>query len=340
MNRRHMTIGGAVAGTLAVLAVLIGLAAGGSPGTGRAEPAHAGTPATTDPTPATTDGSSGHARGGGSGEPSGEAGTGDPAGGPVAPGISCEEGEFRTGEWWQPREGAAASLVGISAAGDDGCVRLRIEFGERAPGVRVWRYPVMNTSAIRFAPSPGGGLDVPYGPVGPDLIWPESALLRTAMVTHDGLGLTVKAFHGTRTDLAARVVLADRHIDVYFRVARAADPRLGGAWEGSTLAEMVTGMPVRGLAVTHVSGALGGGVIAVEGYARAPESTVVVRVHQGDRLVCSRALTALGPPYLFSYFGFSDCVGLPAGHYEVQVGWADPAGAGADVWQWYEVEMG
>ena len=116
---------------------------------------------------------------------------------------------------------------------------------------------------------------------------------------------------------------------------------MGGAWEGSTLTETVTGLPARGLAVTHVSGGtLGGGVIAVEGYARAPESTVVVRVHQGDRLVCSRALTALGPPYLFSYFGFSDCVGLPAGHYEVQVGWADPAGAGADVWQWYEVEMG
>jgi hypothetical protein len=360
MNHRYLTFAGsAVVTTFAALAALLGFVMGGSPDaapTDPAEPAAAAAarqPASgmgsAPPGPDTAAGTATERADGGGEDRGGE----DHDGGrrePSATGVghtgppppSCEEGEFRVGEWYQPREGDAASLLGISADGGDDCVRVRIEFSGPAPGVRVWRYSALTETAIRFEPRPPGGSDVPYGPVSPDLIWPGSALLSTAMVTHDGLGLTVKAFHGSRTDLAARVVLADRHVDVFFRPVRSSDTRLADTWPGSIHSGPVTGLPAQGLAITYVSGSGsdGTGTIVVEGYAKAPESTVVLRVYQREHLACEQVTTALGPPYLFSYFGFSGCTTLRAGHYDVQVGWADPAGPRFDVWQWYEVSIG
>lgn len=345
----------AALGTLCGLALLAGGVLGCAPadrepaGSGRSAPG-AGAPSA-DPAAAGGGGlgpaGGGDTGGGGSGEEAGAGDGGSPApGGPgpaAALAAACETGEFRLGEWSLPGEGEPGGVSGISVTGDAGCVRLRISFDRAAPGVSLYRPSAGNWTSMRLEPAGGAG-DHPTGPVDPDLVSPDLALLSHAALTSSGGGLSVEAVHGERRDIAARVVPAEHHIDVFFRPSRPSDPRVDDRWHGGPRQIEFTGHPERGLLVRRVTGHDDGGAsgwVVIDGYVKAPESTVVIRVHEadGDGVVCDRHQIAAGPPYLFSWF--HDSCRVPGGRdYQVEVGWTDPAGAGFDVWQWYEVSVG
>lgn len=345
-RKRLLAVLGSV-GVLAALGVLIGFGVGSAATTTDAGSGTAG-PGSASPTagPAPSDGV-GITQSGGSTTHDDEIGdSGHPtetySGGPGET-STCGSGEFRIGDWLESAGGDPGDVSGISAAGDDECARLRISFDGPVPGVRLWRPSAADHTSISLAPG-GEGHPPPYGPVDPDLLWPDLELLSAAMLTYDGTGLAVKALHGGHTDVAARAVLAEHHVDVYFRSAHPDDLRVNDRWHGGPRHVEVTGAPESGLAVLHAAGyddAGDGGWVRVEGYAKSPESNVVMRVHEryGDGLICEQILIAAGPPYLFSWFG-ETCAVPRDGPYHVQVGWSDPARTELDVWHWVEVTVG
>lgn len=260
--------------------------------------------------------------------------------------VSCVDGEYRVGEWSVPRTGEPATVAGLAAAaaGDD-CAVLRIRFTGTAPGVDVVRLPVVNETYLRFT---GGGTvsAVPVGPVPEDVIQPGFALLDHALIGYDDQGLHVHVGHGLHPDVSARVVLADRHVDVYFRLARAEDGFSEVDWAGD--ANPVALRSASDLRLAMLNAYIGdfatpgeihfGGPVTVVGYAKAPESGVMVRVYADDTLVCEQAVHASGPPYLFSRFGYRDegcLVDERSRTWTVEVGWPD-APDGPGLWQRYD----
>lgn len=346
-RRQNLALGGS-AGALALVAVLIGFVMAGAPedpDTGPTTSAGVGAaPAESPAAEGDTSGGAGSDGSPGNGGDTGDAGDGGEDGSEHLPAQGCAASGFRVGDWRERQDGDPGTVSGISASGNDECVRLRVSFDGPAPGVRVWRPSAANHSSVNLLAGDAAEGEAP-GPVTPDLLWPELDLLSAAMLTSDGTGLAVKAIHGSHTDVAARLALAPEHVDIYFRPAHPDDPREHDRWQGGPRHVQVTGVPEDGLAVLHVAGYDDdegpGGWVRVEGYARAPESNVVLRVYEadGDGLICERPLLALGPPYLLSWFG--DACAVPRdGAYDVQLGWSDPAGPDRDVWRWYEVTVG
>lgn len=276
-------------------------------------------------------------------DPAGGSPTGGPpaSGEPVADGdgppvSECDVDDFRLGTWEEPGAAAVGRVTGIAAEGEAACAHLRIDFDGPAPGVRVWRPSEGNHTYVSLT---ADFVDVdPIGPVEEDLLWPELALLSTAILTADQAGITVVAIHGDHTDVAARAVVGAQHVDVYFRSAASGDPRVDDEWPGGPHHLAVTDESDQRLVVTH-TGAADGEWVLIQGYAKAPESSVVVRVQvTGLGVACDHDLQAAGPPYLFSWFHDACQVTMPY-DYKIQVGWASPAGPSDDVWQWYEVPI-
>lgn len=258
------------------------------------------------------------------------------AGGDGPPASECDVHDFRLGSWEVPGAAEPGAVSGIAAAGDASCARLRISFDGPAPGVRVWRPSEGNHTYVSLT-ADFVAVD-PVGPVEHDLLWPQLALLSTAVLTADQGGLTVVAIHGDHFDVAARAVVAERHVDVHFRSAAPDDVAVDDVWPGGPHHLEVVGVSDQGLVVTH-TGAHDGDWVVIQGYAKAPESYVVVRVQvAGLGVVCDRDLQAAGPPYLFSWF--HDACQVPFPHdYLIQVGWPGVAGPTHDVWQWYDVPV-
>lgn len=253
-------------------------------------------------------------------------------GGP--PATECDVDGFQLGNWEVSGAGAPGPVSGIAASGDASCVRLRINFDGPAPGVTVWRPSDGNHTYVRLA-ADFVAVD-PVGPVDDDLLWPELDLLSSAILTSDQGGITVVAVHGDHADVAARAVVAERHVDVYFRAAAPGDASVDDVWPGGPHHLEVAGVGEQGLIVTH-TGAYDGEWVVVQGYAKAPESHVEVRVQvTGEGVLCHRSLQAAGPPYLFSWFHDACQVPIP-NNYLIQVGWPGVTGPTDDVWQWYEV---
>ncbi len=254
-------------------------------------------------------------------------------GGDAASGTACAAGEFRLGTWEQPGAASPGRVTGLAASGDAACAQLRISFDGPAPGVKVWRPSEGNHTYVTLL---ADFVDIePVGPVESDLLLPELALLSTAILTSDQGGLTVVAIHDDHTDVAAQAQVTGAHVDVYFRTAQAGDARVDDTWPGGPHHLELLGETDQGLLITYTS--YDGEWVITQGYAKAPESHVVVRVQvSGLGVACDQTPTTAGPPYLYSWF--HDACRVPMPHdYLIQVGWHSPAGPLDDVWQWYDV---
>lgn len=302
----------AVALGVASLLMSTGCGAGGDDPTGNG-PSATGTPTAT-------------------GSPAVEPVTGDD--GPA--GAGCATGEFQLGAWDLPGATEPGRVTGLAADGDGSCARLRISFDGPAPGVKVWRPSEGNHTYVSLA-ADFPNVD-PAGPVENDLLWPDLALLSTAILTSDRAGLTVAAIHGDRMDVAARAQVAEQHVDIYFRTAQSGDARVNDTWPGGPHHLELAGETDQGLLVTH-TGTSDGEWVLIQGYAKSPESNVVVRVQlSGLGVACDHEQLAAGPPYLYSWFHDACQVPFPD-DYLIQVGWHSPAGPTQDVWQWYDVSV-
>lgn len=259
---------------------------------------------------------------------------------PEPPATGCDA-PHRQGTWSVDGPGESVAINDMAPFGGD-CVGVEVTLDGAVSDVEVQRHGVRNTTMVRFTgsgpePGPIGNDFIDFG-VTEDRIW-------RAVVVSDDQGMGVLLYHPGEISnaLGAHVDIDSNTLRLSIRERTGDDPApTGSAYEGEPYHRTPRGPFHDGLLVDLLVDAEGSGVIALQGYAKAPESHIEVEVFDtvDDSLVCEDAGMTQGAMWHFSRYEFT-CDPAAPGTYDVVVGWPslsdDPSDA---VWRIEEVSVG
>lgn len=260
---------------------------------------------------------------------------------PEEPEVAGCDAPHGQGSWTVDGPGEAVAVTDMAPFGGD-CAGVTLSVDGEASDVSVARQPVLNTTTVRFE----GSGPLP-NPIGNDFIDFEvtDGRIMTAVVTHDAQGIALVLYHPSELGgaLGAHVGVDGSIVTVSVREQVDTDPGVTGpAYEGEPYHRIPRGPYWDGLFVDLAVDVEGSGTIAVQGYAKAPESHFEYQVFDtaDDSLVCGAADVTEGLMWMYSRFT-AECTPGSPGTYVVVVGWPSTSDDPADaVWHLEEVTVG
>lgn len=243
------------------------------------------------------------------------------------PPVDCDAGH-KQGYWSEYATGTSGDVVSFEPFVTDECEGVIVDLAGAVPRLLVDRDPAMDRTVFQLETD-----DVPAGPIDDHIDFASipGKWISQAYVVHEDGAISILLYHPDLVDdVAAHIDIDGDRMVLSVRDRRASDPEPYATYGDPPYDARPRG-PVDDGLVLETAFDRGGGDLFVSGYAKAPEDSVRLAVNDRGTgwPACIKRLVVPSPTHLYGRFDVT-CHDLPAGTYDVVVGWDDPAGG-----QWY-----